>query len=217
MAHHDPSGFLHCAVSLEEEATGLGSRVLVRRFVNGVPLMSTNSGTCHLLAGALAGTAKMCPSMGIELAGGGFRPESIVTCGIWVAKRPQESTWTALVVRVNLVQPPNDVDYNCLSKDGVVGIKSSAAGLAGIVSRCVRSGLRKVQTKFPNQFQSNEDYERKRALNVYIPSIAHNLAACLVRSGRDLAALGGTEDAPDAVEARLRKALTDAVLSQVPR
>ena len=186
------------------------------RFVNGVPLITPKSATCCLLLGAVTAVLKQTPSMGIELAGTLPSPASVVDSVLTVASPPQGSKWTDLFIRVNLTQSSIDVDYSCLSKDGVEGIKSSSASLTTIVTRCVRSALRQVQSKFPSQFQSNEDFERKNAINKYIPCISKNLAECLARLSCDdavgrLATITGTGDTGVSMEERLKNALTDAL------
>ena len=216
--HQDPCGFVKCTISLTTDPDRIRDARVIKivRFVNGVPLITPKSATCCLLLGAVTAVLKQTPSMGIELAGTLPSPASVVDSVLMVASPPQGSKWTDLYVRINLTQSSSDVDYSCLSKDGVEGIKSSSGSLTTIVTRCVRSALRQVQSKFPSQFQSNEDFERKNAINKYIPCISKNLAECLARLSCDdavgrLATITGTGDTGVSMEERLKNALTDAL------
>lgn len=179
--HSDPSGFISCSVGLVTTQSE-GKCINIVRYVNSTPLMTTNSSNCSLLAGCVSAISKQAASLGIEFMPPIlFLPDSIVTSACKVSSPPQGSSWTSVVVRVNLTHPSKDVDYTCLSKDGVSGVKSVSSNLSGIVVRCVRGALKKAQTRFSMQFQSNEVFEHKRALSVYIPSIAHNLAELVAR------------------------------------
>ena len=80
-----------------------------------------------------------------------------------------------MMIRVNVDSPSEDIEYANLSKSSVTGIKS-ILNISQLISRCVKSGLKKIQNKFRSQFQSVEDFEYKQAVSRYIPVIAYNLA-----------------------------------------
>ena len=102
-----------------------------------------------------------------------------------IKSHPQGSAWSSIQLRINIDTPSEDIEYACLTKSALTGLKSlittTTTGLSQIVARCVRSCLKKLQNKFHSQFQSCEDFENKQALAVYIPVIAYNLAQVVGR------------------------------------
>jgi hypothetical protein len=142
--------------------------------VNNVPLITLNSGGCILRQSFVGVMLKVSGSMGIELDGD-LVNDSSVSSAITVRAAPQGSSWTDLVVRVNACIPAADVDYTCLSKDGVVGSKSNALS-STVIARSLRTALKRTQARFRMQFLSNEEFERKLSISKHIPVIAHHLA-----------------------------------------
>jgi DNA topoisomerase VI subunit B len=215
ITHSDPSGMLQANASIVSTPKNRPT-ISIIRYVNGTPLTTRNCMNCVLSSCCQSGIGKMCASMGIEMASA-FSPSDIVTISAGVSNTPHGSSWTGVVIRLNLVHPTRCVDYTCLSKDGVCGIQSTASSLTSIVTRCLRSTLKKLQTKHPTQFQSNEQYERHRALSVYIPSIAFNLAQLVVRiRERNCEASAKlfdlfSEGERETVEEKLKRLLTDSI------
>lgn len=173
--YKDPSGFVSCLVSWNSDFSGENNQLSIIRFVNGVPLVTTNGSNCLLLHGVLLSLTRLSASLGIQL-GHPLVPKvdaSLVASTVVVEGAPHESSWTQLVVRVNLTAPADQVDYACLSKSSVSGLQGS--NLTMVVSRCLRVALRRLQSKFASQFQSVEAFEHKNAVGRYIPVIVHNL------------------------------------------
>jgi DNA topoisomerase VI subunit B len=177
VTHKDPSMLVHCTISLPKRSE---SGIHITRFINGAPLITLGCSGCVMIEGVQSTLKKSCSSLGIELASSSTI-KSITSHGIDVLSKPQGSTWHSMDIRVFLQIPSIDIEYNSLTKSGVSGIKSTEKSLAPIVARCVKSALKKLQSRFPSQFQSMEDFERKQAVGKYIPVIAHNLTEMIRR------------------------------------
>lgn len=215
VSHHDASGLIRCTASL---GFGEGTRrITIVRFVNGVPLITPSSTACSLLQGALGVVCKLSPSLGIELGKGSVTESStdMVRSHVSVASGPPDSLWTTLNIRINIVQQESrNIEYNCLSKDAVIGVKNTSASLPIVVARCVKACLKKAQVKFRSEFQSHEDYEYKCAVAKHIPCIAHNLSALCERiiiSSSSSDSLRKQIGEVEGMENRFKKALTDAL------
>jgi DNA topoisomerase VI subunit B len=184
VSHQDASGLVRCTACLTFEQPSQDTARIVRiiRFVNGVPLITPNSSGCNMLQGAVGTVLKQSASLGIDLvAASGPLGKDMVCYDMAVSSGPPDSAWTRLLIRINLSQAAANVEYNCLSKDAVVGVKNTSASLPVVVGRCVRACLKKAQMKFRSEFQSHEDFEFKCALKKHIPCIAHNLSALCSR------------------------------------
>lgn len=189
--HKDPSGLVECVVSISQRnnlSDDSIKMISLIRFVNGVPLLSANACGCNLLQAAALVIARTSASMGLELSQEAFTTSSVIKCSRNVRVSSPDSTWHHLTVRVNLIQPSCRVEYSSLLKEAVVGItrQEGAPTLQVIVSRAVKGGLKRIQNRFRNQFQSNEEYEHSRALKFYIPIIAKNLSEAAGRVSNNL-------------------------------
>ena len=223
VSHHDASGLIRCTANLSfGEIT---RRITIVRFVNGVPLITPSSMACNLLQGALGVVCKLSPSLGIELGKGSVAESSttdMVRSHVSVASGPPDSSWTSLNIRVNIVQQQSrNIEYNCLSKDAVVGVKNTSASLPIVVARCVRACLKKAQAKFRSEFQSHEDFEYKCAVAKHIPCIAHSLSALCERiitssSSSASGSLRNQIGEVEGMEVKFKKALTDALFKGHP-
>lgn len=178
----DPSGILQCFVAINRHTTPDHPTISILRYVNGAPLITPGSSitNCVLLSGTLSAVSKICPSLGIELT---INPqiESIVSWTLPIAAVPQDSSWHNLTIGIALSCASSDVQYPSLCKCAVGGVGTSSS-VEKLVSRCVTSGLKKIQKRIPSQFQSPEDHEYKKAVTQYIPIIACNLSQVIRRS-----------------------------------
>jgi len=215
----DPSGILHCFVSIERTASTNNPTISILRYVNGAPLITPGSSTnnCVLVSGVLSALLKFCPSLGVEVSTVNPHIDSIISWTLPILSRPQGSSWDKLTIGVALTCSSADVQYPSLCKSAVVGVGSSSS-VEKLVTRCITNGLKKIQKRIPSQFQSPEDHEYKRAINEYIPIIAHNLAQVMRRSSTidancelsqllRITAPGG----PDDYETLIIKNLSDAL------
>lgn len=214
VSHNDASGLVRCTASLKFGESGPRS-ISIIRFVNGVPLITVNSAGCSLLQGTVGVVAKLSASLGMEVAQS-IVASCIVRSQLAVIAGPPDSSWSSLVVRINIVQPSCNIEYNCLSKDGVVGVKKTSASLPVVLGRCVRGSLKKAQSKFGSEFQSHEDFEFKCALKNHIPSIAYNLSVLCGRVGsipgrEKLLKLLNTQNREE-IQNIFAKTLTDALV-----
>ena len=213
VGHKDPSGLFECLVSIQTDNQQAQQTTQARivRFVNGVPLLSQNTTSCILLQSIVLSLSKSSASMGIDLGATEVTAaSSMVSVLRPIRTASPSSTWHQLTLRVNLTCPSCRVEYGSLLKESVVGGEASMSVAFG---RGVKTALRKIQSRFKTQFQSNEDYERSRALQFYIPGIAKHLAEACMRIADEShrIRLGDLLANHDLLESKLKTALVESL------
>ena len=172
----DPSETVTCSVCVickSARRSTEDARIRLVRSVNGVPLITQNSAGCILRQASMAAIVKSSASMGIDVESASV-DDSVVFSSLKVKSTPLDSSWSEVVIRVDARLASSDVEYVCLSKNGIVGSKTQSV-TAALVGRAVRTALRRTQARFRAQFLSSEAFEHKMAISKHIPVIARHL------------------------------------------